>query len=229
MKRAIAFTSVGLTVALAALAQSPDFEPKPPPWQIALDATKDMAAGNAIATSGNGPALACATCHGANGVPAAGAPFPRLAGLPQEYIAKQLFDYRDGSRPNTVMAPIAKALGDADIASVARHYASLAVARTTAPAPRVPQRARQLARYGDNVLALPACIDCHGDPVTGGGPILPGLAQPADYTSAQLTAFGTGQRKNDGDGIMQAIASRLSESDIRALGQYYESYEPVSR
>ena len=220
MKRAIALV-VGLTAALAALAQSLDFARKPPAWQVALVASKDSAAGKAIATTGKGAALACAGCHGANGIPAAGAPFPRLAGLPVEYVAKELFDYRDGPRTSALMAPIAKALSDSDIASVAWYYASLEVPAPKAASDR--QRARQLARYGDNALAIPACVDCHGGDVTGGGPILPGLAQPAEYTTAQLNAFRTGERKNDGDGIMQAIAKRLSDADIKALGEYYGS------
>lgn len=219
MKRAIAIIFAGLT--FAAQAQSPDFARKPPAWQIALEGSNDSTAGKAIATSGKGAALACASCHGANGTPPAGAPFPRLAGLPVEYVAKQLFDYRDGSRPNALMAPIAKALTDADVASLAWYYASLEV--PAAKAASAPQRARQLARYGDHALAIPACVDCHGSVVTGGGPILPGLAQPAAYTTAQLTAFRSGERRNDGDGIMQALAKRLSDADIKALGEYYET------
>ena len=219
MKRAIAVASVAFMAALAAFAQSPDFARKPPAWQVALEASKDATAGKSIAANGKGAAVACGGCHGANGVPAAGAPFPRLAGLPAEYVAKQLFDYRDGSRPNAMMIPIAKALSDSDIASLAWYYSSLeAPAAKTASA---PQRGWQLARYGDNALAIPACVDCHGGNITGGGPILPGLAQPAAYTAAQLDAFRTGERKNDGDGIMQAIAKRLSDADVKALGEYY--------
>jgi len=218
MKRSIALVALSVSGALAALAQSPDFARKPPAWQVALEAAKDSAAGKAIATNGQGAAIACAGCHGATGVPAAGASFPRLAGLPVEYVAKQLFDYRDGSRSSPIMAPIAKALTDADIAALARYYALL-----EAPAAKLtstPQRGWQLARYGDNALAIPACVDCHGGNVTGGGPLLPGLAQPSAYTTAQLAAFRTGERKNDGDGIMQAIAKRLSDADVKALADY---------
>jgi cytochrome c553 len=221
MKHAIAVPALGLFAALAALAQSPDFSRKPSAWQVALEASKDVAAGEAIATKGKGAALACAGCHGAIGTPAAGAPFPRLAGLPVEYVAKQLFDYRDGARANAIMGPIGKALADADIASLAWYYASLKVSAPAAASAGRPQRGWQLARYGDNALALPACVDCHGGDVTGGGPILPGLAQPAAYTTAQLTAFRAGERKNDGDGIMQAIAKRLSDADVKALADYY--------
>ena len=217
MKRVIAVASVGLTAALAAFAQSPDFARQPPAWQVALEASKDSAVGKSIATTGKG--AVCAGCHGVNGVPAAGAAFPRLAGLPVEYVAKQLFDYRDGSRSSSIMAPVTKPLTDADIGALAWYYASQQA--PAAKAASAPQRGWQLARYGDNALAIPACVDCHGGNLTGGGPVLPGLAQPTAYTTAQLAAFRSGERKNDGDGIMQSIAKRLSDADVKALGEYY--------
>jgi cytochrome c553 len=198
-------------LALSALAQAPIFDPRPPAWQAALAAGKDAAAGAAIA---------CAGCHGAEGIPVAGTPFPRLAGLPVEYVAKQLFDYRDGTRANDIMAPIAKALTDSDIASLAPHYASLPVA-SIATASQTSARGLQLARYGDNVLALPACIDCHGSNAAGGGPVLPPLGQPSAYTSAQLEAFRSGARGNDTDRVMREFAKRLSDTDIQALAAYY--------
>jgi len=219
MKRAIAIVSLGLAAVPATLAQSAEFEVAPPAWQVAL-ASKDIDTGKSIAEQGKGAAIACAGCHGANGTPAAGTPFPRLAGVPIEYVAKQLFDYRDGSRPNPVMGPIAKALSDAEIGSLARYYASQAVPARSMPAAG-PERGRRLARYGDNALAIPACADCHGSDQTGGGPILPPLGQPAAYTSAQLQAFRTGERRNDTDRVMRELAKRLSDADIQSLADYY--------
>jgi cytochrome c553 len=220
MKRAVALAVVGLTGA-GALAQSTDFVRKPPAWQVALATSKNTAAGVAIATQGKGAAIACAGCHGANGIPSAGAPFPRLAGLPIEYVAKQLFDYRDESRPNAIMSPIAKALTDADIASLAWHYASLQVPGNRTSPTGWSNRAGQLARYGDNARAIQACIDCHGSDATGGGPILPPLAQPAAYTAAQLRAFRANERRNDADNVMRELSKRLSDTDIDALADYY--------
>ena len=221
MKRAAAAVISSVGVVVVTLAQSTEFTRNAPAWQIALAASQETAAGAAIAAQGKGAALACAGCHGANGIPAEGAPFPRLAGLPVEYVAKQMFDYRAESRSNAIMGPIAKALGDADIASVSWHYASLAAPGAKQVAADHATRGRQLARYGDNALALPACIDCHGSDQTGGGPILPPLAQPAAYTSAQLRAFRSGERANDADTVMRALARRLSDADIEALAQYY--------
>lgn len=67
---------------------------------------------------------------------------------------------------NAIMAPIAKARTDAEIASLAWHYASLQAPVKTLAAG--PQGARQVASYGDNALALPACVNCHGGNITGG-------------------------------------------------------------
>jgi len=221
MKRAIAIALVSLAVVPAALARSSEFEVAPPVWQVALAASKDTDTGKLIAAQGKGAAIACAGCHGPTGVPAPGTPFPRLAGVPIEYVAKQLVDYRDGSRPNPVMGPIAKALSDAEIASLARYYASHELPARNTPPAAGPERGRQLARYGDNALAIPACTDCHGSDDTGGGPILPPLAQPAAYTSAQLQAFHSGERRNDADRVMRELARRLSDADIQALASYY--------
>jgi cytochrome c553 len=224
MRRAIAIALVGLAAVPAMLARSSEFAPEAPAWQVAVSASKDTDAGKLIAAQGKGAAIACASCHGANGTPATGTPFPRLAGVPIEYVAKQLFDYRDGSRPNPMMDPIAKALSDAEIGSLARYYASQEVPARNTPPAAGPGRGRQLARYGDNTLAIPACADCHGSDATGGGPILPPLAQPAAYTSAQLQAFRTGERHNDTDKVMRELARRLSDADIQALADYYAGH-----
>jgi cytochrome c553 len=221
MKGAVAVVVLGLAAAPVTLVRSAEFAPELPTWQVALASSKDADTGKSIATNGKGAALACATCHGANGMPANGTPFPRLAGVPLEYVAKQLFDYRDGSRPSPVMAPIAAALTDAEIGSLAWYYASQEPPARNSPPSTKPQRGHQLARIGDNTLAIPACVDCHGSDDVGGGPILPPLAQPAAYTSTQLQAFRSGERRNDADRVMRELARRLNDADIQALAEYY--------
>jgi cytochrome c553 len=218
-KTGCAFVAAAIVTSMA-MAQTTDFARAPPAWQAALAASTDAATGRTIAAKGKGAAVACSGCHGANGVPAAGAPFPYLAGIPAEYLAKQLVDYRDSSRANAVMEPIAKALTDADIASLARYYASLK-APALKVAPSASKRGRQLDEIGDNALAVPACANCHGRAGEGGGPLLPPLAtQPATYVAGQLNAFRAGERKND-DGVMRALAKRLADPDIKALSEYY--------
>lgn len=222
----------------AAARRSTDFLPKEPAWSQALraagkdtrnDAGKEAdKRGATIAASGNGAgAMACVSCHATGGSPgAAGAAvpagaFPSLVGMPAEYLAKQLFDYREGRRVDPVMAPIAKALKDDEIAAVARYYASQ-------PAPSLTlseggqSAALTLHAAGDNGRALPACANCHGVAGEGQGFLLPRLTgQPADYLVKQLEAFRTGSRHNDDDGAMRGIAQRLGEADARALASFY--------
>jgi cytochrome c553 len=140
--------------------------------------------------------VASSSCHGANGVPPAGVPFPYLADMPAEYLAKQLFDYRDGRRANAVMESVAKALTDADIASLARHYASLKAPTLKGAPPNASKPARQLQEIGDVALAGPGCGNYHRPAGADGGPLLPPFAaQPAAYTTSQLNAFRGGERK----------------------------------
>ena len=73
----------------------------------------------------NPAALACVTCHGANGEGMAAGGFPRLAGLSAAYMRKQLQDIRSGARSAPVMQPLAAALTDEEIAAVTEMLAAL--------------------------------------------------------------------------------------------------------
>jgi len=201
--------------------RSADFVPKPPAWSalLAAAAPPDPVREKRLVTQGNGATMpACASCHAASSP--APQPFPRLDGLPQEYIVKQLLDYRHGARQSPIMQPIAMDMADADIAAAARYYAAQPrpaggeLATTGAPA--------TLHFLGDNARALPACTNCHGAQAEGGGPVLPPLVgQPQGYIAAQLQAFRQATRANDDDGVMRAFARRLTDAEIEALDGFY--------
>ena len=81
-----------------------------------------MAAGNIAA--GKTKAASCIGCHGPAGkssIPT----FPNLAGQKAAYTAKQLRDFKNGTRKDGTMAPQAKGLSDADIENLAAYYASV--------------------------------------------------------------------------------------------------------
>jgi cytochrome c553 len=85
--------------------------------------------GASVATAGDAAAgkaksAVCAGCHGANGVSAAPI-YPNLAGQKEAYLVAQLKAFRDGTRANAIMAPMAKPLSDADIDNLAAYYAGL--------------------------------------------------------------------------------------------------------
>lgn len=79
-----------------------------------------------IVTQGKGAAIACASCHGMEGAGNAQGGYPALAQIPVAYLAKQIADFKSGTRSNTVMTPIAKALTPEDAEAAAIFYSGLA-------------------------------------------------------------------------------------------------------
>jgi cytochrome c553 len=75
------------------------------------------------AAAGKAKSVACAACHGPTGV-SVNPMWPSLAGQQEMYVAKQITAFRDGMRGDPVMAPMAAALSDADIADLAAYYAA---------------------------------------------------------------------------------------------------------
>ena len=203
---------------------------KPPVAPSPVPPASDAKAGAEVAARGvpEKGAPPCGSCHGANGEgnPATG--FPRLAGQPQQYLAKQLDDYADGSRTHAMMTPIAKGLDVAQRRDVSAYFAALtppspASAPSAAPPPAAQgpdlEHARVLARSGDERAHVQACANCHG---IGLPPLYPALAaQPQAYLASALTQWRNGSRHNDASGQMPAIAKALSESDIAALAAMY--------
>ena len=72
---------------------------------------------------GRNLAAGCAICHGTEGRAIAKGLAP-LAGLPKEYIVKQMADFRDGKRPATVMQQIAKGYSNAEMEAMAAWFAA---------------------------------------------------------------------------------------------------------
>lgn len=187
-----------------------------------------------LVTQGNGKgAIACATCHGADGSGLAGANFVRLAGLDAAYLAKQLRDFAAGRREQSVMQPIAAALSPDEIEAVARYFATRPRPTPPAAPPTASVAAasdglgERLARRGNWDKSLPACFQCHGPDGAGIPPHFPAIAgQPADYIQAQITAWRAGSRRNDPGGLMRAVADKLSTPEIEAVSVYLATLPP---
>ena len=78
----------------------------------------------ADANAGKAKSNTCVACHGAKGV-SNNPIYPNLAGQKEQYLAKQIKAFRDGTRQDPIMSAMAKPLSDADIANLAAYYASL--------------------------------------------------------------------------------------------------------
>lgn len=66
----------------------------------------------------------CAACHGPQGISIAPI-YPNLAGQKDEYLVTQLKAFRDGTRKNPIMEPMAKGLTDTDIVNIAAYVSTL--------------------------------------------------------------------------------------------------------
>jgi cytochrome c553 len=87
--------------------------------------------------------------------------------------------------------------------------------------PEVLNHGRQLVVQGDATRQLPACVQCHGQAMTGVAPGIPGLlGLPRDYLNAQLGAWKAGQRRAHAPDCMKDVVSRLTLEDINAVASW---------
>jgi len=89
---------------------------------LLVTANVSMAGGDAAA--GKAKSAVCAGCHGAAGI-SANPLWPNLAGQKEAYLVKQLKAFRDGTRSDPMMSPMAKPLSDDDINNLAAHFSGL--------------------------------------------------------------------------------------------------------
>ena len=75
-------------------------------------------------------AVPCAACHGQNGI-SMSPTWPTLAGQHEDYLINALTQYRDGTRTDPTMVPMASALTDDDIKLLARYFSRLEGLETT--------------------------------------------------------------------------------------------------
>ena len=191
----------------------------------------DVNAGQKIAET------VCAACHGVNGVSIVPAQ-PNLGGQNVRYLYKQLLNFKTGYRKNGIMQSQVAPLTQQDLANVAGYYASQPAWGVANGNPATNQEATKLFLGGDKHRGVIPCAGCHG-PQAGGNewaafPRLGG--QHAEYIATQLKLFRAAGRDDDiasddqkrindadkeGDkGMMQMVAARLSDRDIRILSDY---------
>jgi cytochrome c553 len=159
----------------------------------------------------------CSLCHGMEGESASPI-FPRLAGQHPEYIAKQLADFKSGRRKGA-MNEQAQALSEADMKALGAYFGQKKPKAQNVADPDLAAVGRYIYHKGNSFSGVAACTTCHG-PKGEGTVQLPRLAgQHAAYLQSQLKEFNTRERNND-NAVMHAIASKLTELEIRAVAVY---------
>jgi cytochrome c553 len=162
----------------------------------------------------------CGACHTTDGNSTTPI-YPSLAGQHPEYIAKQLREFKSGARKNATMAPNVTALSDTDMLNLAAYFSA------QQPKPRLAKDAALVAegqkiyKGGNAGSGVPACASCHG-PAGSGIPVqFPRLAgQHAKYVASQLKNFRSGDRANDGGKMMQVIARKMTDQEMKAVAEY---------
>ncbi len=187
----------------------------PPPNAAAHEGGKTQKSAPAAVAS-------CAACHGQRGEGGAQTGFPRLQGLPAAYQIRQLEAFAAGARQSAVMASVAQSLSGPERTQIADYYARLEAPH--GPEPVSAGRDDRLAVHGRWSDEIPGCVQCHGANGTGIGAEFPPLAaQPAAYLASQLHAWQKGTRRGEPLNLMQRIASRLSDSDVTAVADYFSA------
>ena len=184
--------------------------PVPAPVATKGDATKAQAIVNNL----------CGACHGADGNSTA-ANYPNLAGQTPEYINKQLHDFKSGARKNAIMAPNVTQLSAADMLNLAAYFAAQTPKPKLAKDATLVAEGKRIYMGGNAASGVPACASCHG-PAGEGIPVqFPRLAgQHAKYVQSQLVGFRSGDRSNDGGKMMQVIARKMTDQEMRAVAEY---------
>jgi cytochrome c553 len=150
--------------------------------------------------------LACAACHGQNGVPSDPKTVPVIWGQQQYYVFKQLNDYKNDLRSHPIMSPLAKGLQRDDLRPIAAYFAGKAwPAKSVADAPAAPN-------------GISSCAACHQANFQGGvsWPRLAGLSY--EYLVASMRSFANEERVNNED--MVKIMKMFTDSERDAMARY---------
>lgn len=180
----------------------------------------DPAAGEALYSNGDASrgVTACLTCHGPKGQSATPA-WPKLAGQHAAYTAKQLKNYKDGTRANPIMMGMAATLTEQDISNISAYLARQPVSQGVAQNKDTIELGQSIYRGGIADKGVPACAACHSPNGAGIPAQYPRMGgQWADYNVAQLLAFREGTRKNSTQ--MTTIATKLSDREMKAVADY---------
>ena len=169
----------------------------------------------------------CARCHGVDGLGRSKGAFPKLAGQKREYLISTLEAYANGSRHSGIMEPIAAALSDRELETVAAYYSELedwhSLARSNQN-PNAVERGRRIVALGIPDRGVPPCAECHlsSDIRNRNYPKIAG--QYSEYLELQLTLFKEEKRGGGNySHLMRRATAGLSKDEIRDLTLYLES------
>ncbi|SNX28878.1 Cytochrome c553 [Polynucleobacter meluiroseus] len=215
----LSFGFIALVLGFSAAALAND----PAPTSMPLVPGKpkaDAAVGEKLYSNGDASrgVVACLTCHGPSGKSAVGT-WPKLAAQHPTYLAKQLKNFKEGTRENAIMMGMSAALTDQDMVNLAAYLAKQEPSPGTAQNKETIDLGQSIYRGGVASKGVPACAGCHSPNGAGIPAQYPRQGgQWAEYSTTQLMAFREGTRKNSTQ--MTMIATKLSDQEMKAVADY---------
>ncbi len=178
---------------------------------------------NASPEQGKTLSQTCQICHGETGISSV-ANTPILAGQLPTYLYKQIMDYAQGNRTHALMNAMVSQMSSDQAGHLAAWFAQQqGPSKSDSSEQADLTLAEKLITEGDSQRAIAPCEVCHGTDGEGAKMAVPVLAsQQADYIRTTLTAFRSGERRNDVYSPMRHIAAKLTDEEITQLGAYYQ-------
>jgi len=177
----------------------------------------------------------CAGCHGEFGQGGKQGEYPRLAGLPAAFIARQLHLFRDRKRPNLAMIEYIdeRQMPDADIADVSAYLAAIELPTRLPPVDEdAPDfDALERLRQAERIMQIPRaegdldtgkrlynkeCASCHGRDGRGDfADAVPMLAgQYTKYLWRQVDKYLKGYRIHDPDAPDEELLQEFTRNEL---------------
>jgi cytochrome c553 len=183
----------------------------------------------------------CAGCHGEFAQGGKEGKYPRLAGLPYEFLVEQVKRFQDRSRPNMPMVEHVeeRQLPDRDVFDIAHFMADLKLASRLPP---IDESASDFDAYqrlldADKIIQIPRvegalkageksykkeCRSCHGRAAEGDQkdavPMLAG--QYTQYLWRQVDLYIKGFRIHDKDDPDEELLEDFTQEELRDIFAY---------
>lgn len=160
----------------------------------------------------------CAGCHGEDGVPL-DKTFPVIAGQNRTYLLNQLWDFKNGRRPNEIMTGIVAEMSWKDMQALAAHFS-----KQPWPAIEAPALAPEVKAKATPLLDQYNCAECHQLKYEG-DTVRPRLAgQHDEYLVKTMQEFRDHARKNYIN--MSSLLREFTDDDLKAVSAYLASLPP---
>ena len=169
----------------------------------------------ADARAGEKKAQVCLLCHRVESTVGA----PTLEQQPAKYLVTQTHAYKSGKRVFYQMQANVERLSTKDIQDISDYFSS----QRAKPARFATDPDPKTIALGATSAKQLNCANCHSEDYRGGKDIPRLAGQVPNYLERQISEFKRGVRPHP---AISAVAEKLTDPTIEALGAYFGKLEP---